>query len=144
MGGDVFGGRVDSDSIGLKIGVLHLTADLTDRDRGDNLALNGFVGYFAMGLFESSGDSQATARIFMTCSGVNFPGDPLRGAPLRTCPVERLSMDQVSRHSIAKSALKESAQRRRQTPACCRFKPTCTAISSLEFLANANRMIFAR
>jgi len=31
-------------SMGLKIGVLQITADLTDRDRGDDLSLNDFVG----------------------------------------------------------------------------------------------------
>ena len=53
-----------------------------------------------MGRPDFSGGSQATAKIWAICSGVNLPGAPGRGSSLRTFSTARRNAAWVWEHSI--------------------------------------------
>ena len=58
---------------------------------------------WVMGRPDFSGGSQATARIRVTCSGVNLPGAPGRGSSLRTASMARRKSARDSQHSMSMS-----------------------------------------
>src|SRR5208337_2183286 len=84
-----------------------------------------------MGRPDFSGGSQATAKIWTICSGVNLPGGPDRGSSRRTCSMARRKAAWLSRHSMRMSRSQASAQRRRQRLTCRRDSPTWAAIWGL-------------
>ena len=87
---------------------------------------------WVMGRPDFSGGSQATARIWVTCSGVNLPGAPGRGSSredLLRWPVARAAW--VSRHSMSMRRSQALAQRRRQRPTWRRDRPTLSAMSAI-------------
>ena len=116
--------------VGLQGGRAEEAAHLGRRDRRDDAPLDDLVGpvagpssgYGPAAHF--SGGSQATARIWVTCSGVNLPGRPGRGASLRTAAMARRRSALVSRHSRAIRPDQARAQRRRHRPTWNRPRPT--------------------
>ena len=64
----------------------------------------------------ASGSSQATAKICVTCSAVNLPGEPLRGRLLSSSVMALGSADGFSQHSTKIKRWNASAHGRCQGP----------------------------
>src|SRR4051794_8014696 len=61
-------------------------------------AVSSWTVQWVMGRPDFSGGSQATARIWVTCSGVNLAGAPGRGSSLRTASMARRKSARDSQH----------------------------------------------
>jgi hypothetical protein len=64
----------------------------------------------------SWGGSQATARIWVTCSAVNLAGQPRRGKSLSSPVMALGKAESFAQHSMRISRWQAAAQRRRQMP----------------------------
>ena len=87
-------------------------------------SVSSWAVQWVIGRPDFSGGSQATARIWVTCSGVNLPGAPGRGSSLRTASMARRKSARDSQHSMSMSRFHASAQRRRQRPTWRCVRPT--------------------
>ena len=107
-------------------------------------SVSSWAVQWVIGRPDFSGGSQATAKIWVTCSGVNLPGAPGRGSSPRTASMARRKTARDSQHSMSMSRFHALAQRRRQRPTWRCVRPTRSAISSLSRPSKARTMIAAR
>ena len=93
---------------------------------------------------DRSGGSQASARICVICSGVNFPGLPLRGASASRSSMARRKAACVSVHSIWTRLGQALTQRRRYRPTAVASRSMAAPIARFSSPSKARKMISAR